>query len=303
MEVRMAKIYLAHSLRDADLAKQIELRLEGKEHRFTYAVTTQPFGNWRKKLSDALRSADVIIALLSQNGLESKFVISEIGAARAYDELRGMLVIPIIFGENVEIPSFIEDYHCFFLRSSTASEIDALANQIDSVISQYSDQLPKYPRIFISHRHKDVKIAEALVNLLESAFQVDKNDIRCTSVQPYTLPSGEKTSERLRTEIRSADVVIGLLTPDTRESNYVIAELGAAWGSNVAIFPLLARGATYEHVPEPLNERHSLSLHKEADCLQLIDDIARVSSLTRRAEVSGRVTRDAKSLSEIANES
>jgi hypothetical protein len=299
----MAKIYLAHAFRDADLAKQIELRLEGKGHRFTYAVTTQPFGNWRKKLSDALRSADVIIALLSQNGLESKFVISEIGAARAYDELRGMLVIPIIFGENINIPSFIEDYQCFILRSSAASEIDASTNQIHSVISQYSDEIPKHPRIFISHRHKDVKIAEAVVNLLESAFQIEKNDIRCTSVQPYTLPSGEQSSEKLRTEISAAEVVIGLLTPDTRESNYVVAELGAAWGCNVAIFPLLARGATYEHVPEPLNERNCLSLQKESDCLQLIDDIAKKSSLTRRAEVSGRVTRDAKSLSEIANES
>jgi hypothetical protein len=122
-------------------------------------------------------------------------------------------------------------------------------------------------------------------------------------VQPYTLPSGEKTSEKLRTEISSAEVVIGLLTPDTRESNYVVAELGAAWGCNIPTFPLLARGATYEHVPEPLNERHSLSLQKESDCLQLIDDIARESSLTRRSEVSGRVTRDAKNPSEIASES
>jgi hypothetical protein len=298
----MAKIYLAHSLRDADLAKQIELRLEGKGHRFTYAVTTQPFGNWRKKLSDALRSADVIIALLSHNGLESKFVISELGAARAYDELRGMLITPIIFGENVDIPSFIEDYQCFFLRSAATSEIDALADQIHSVISQFSAEVPKHPRIFISHRHKDVKIVEALVNLLESAFHIEKNDIRCTSVQPYTLPSGEKTSEKLRIEISSAEVVIGLLTPDTRESSYVIAELGAAWGCNTPTFPLLARGATYEHVPEPLNERHSLSLQKESDCVQLIDDLARASSLIRRTEVSGRVTRDAKNLSEVANE-
>jgi TIR domain-containing protein len=298
----MAKIYLAYSFRDVDLAKEIELRLQGKGHHSTYAVGTHPFGNWRKRLSDALRSADVIIPLLSQINVKSQFVVSEIGAARVYDEQRGMLITPIIFGENVEAPSYISDYHCFFLPSSGAGNIDAIVNEIHSVISQYSDELPKNPRIFISHRHKDVKIAEALVNLLESAFQIEKNDIRCTSVQPYTLPSGEQSSEKLRTEISGAEVVIGLLTPDTRESNYVVGELGAAWGCNVAIFPLLARGATYEHVPEPLNERNCLSLQKESDCLQLIDDIARISSLTRRAEVSGRVTRDAKSLSEIAIE-
>ena len=114
----MAKIYLASSLRDVDLAKEIQLRLQSKGHHFTYAVTNLAFGNWRKRLSDALRSADVVIPLLSQNGLQSNFVISEIGAARVYDEVRGMLIIPIIFGENVDIPSFISDYQCLFLRSS-----------------------------------------------------------------------------------------------------------------------------------------------------------------------------------------
>lgn len=299
----MAKIYLSYSYRDADLAKEIESRLQGKGHRFTFAVSTRPFGNWRKRLSDALRSADIIIPLLSQNSLQSNFVASEIGAARVYDEQRGMLITPIIFGEKVDIPTFIDDYQCFFLRSSGTGDLDALVSEIDSAITQYSNELPKNPRIFISHRHKDVSIAEALVSLLESAFHIEKEDIRCTSVQPYTLSSGEKTSEKLRTEISSADVVIGLLTPDTRESNYVVAELGAAWGCNVPTFPLLARGATYEHVPEPLNERHCLSLQKESDCIQLIDDITRASTLTPRKEVSGRVARDAKNLSQVASES
>jgi hypothetical protein len=44
------------------------------------------------------------------------------------------------------------------------------------------------------------------------------------------------------------------------ESNYVLAELGAAWGRDVTTFPLLARGATYADVPSPLNERHCVSL-------------------------------------------
>jgi len=299
----MAKIYLSYSYRDADLAKELESRLQGKGHRFTFAVSTRPFGNWRKRLSDALRSAEILIPLLSQNSLQSNFVASEIGGARVYDEQRGMLIIPIIFGENIQLPSFISDYQCYFLRSSNTGDIDAIVSEIDAAISQYNKELPKNPRIFLSHRHKDVRIAEALVNLLESAFHIEKDDIRCTSVQPYTLSSGDKTSEKLRTEISSADVVLGLLTPDTRESNYVVAELGAAWGCNVPTYPLLARGATYEHVPEPLNERHSLSLQKESDCLQLIDDIARESSLTRRMEVSGRVARDAKNLSQVAGES
>jgi hypothetical protein len=58
------------------------------------------------------------------------------------------------------------------------------------------------------------------------------------------------------TNLAGAELVIGLLSPGTTESNYVLAELGAAWGHDVTTFPLLARGATYADVPSPLNERH-----------------------------------------------
>jgi TIR domain len=101
-----------------------------------------------------------------------------------------------------------------------------------------------YPRIFISHRHKDEDVGKVLVNLLEAAFHIEKGDIRCTSVQPYRLPAGARTPDRLRVEIRHAGVVLGILTPDTKESSYVLFELGASWGQNIPCFPSLRRGRT-----------------------------------------------------------
>jgi len=51
-----------------------------------------------------------------------------------------------------------------------------------------------YPRIFISHRHKDEDFAKALVDLLMAAFYIEKGDIRCTSVQlpPNMLTRADK---------------------------------------------------------------------------------------------------------------
>jgi hypothetical protein len=45
----------------------------------------------------------------------------------------------------------------------------------------------------------------------------------------------------LRSNLAGAELVIGLLSPGTTESNYVLVELGAAWGQDVTTFPLLAR--------------------------------------------------------------
>jgi hypothetical protein len=298
----MAQIFLSYAMRDEALAKDIELRLKNKGHVFMYSVGSLPIGKWREKLLKALRGAEVVVPLLSENGLASNFVSSEIGGARVYDEFKGILVLPVIVGADFKVPLFVSDYHCYHLPSNHTGDIDDLVANINDAISQHISDTPKYPKIFISHRHKDEAIAESLVELLESAFYIEKDDIRCTSVQPYTLPSGERTSEKLRKEISNARVVIGLLTPDTTGSKYVLAELGAAWGCDVPTFPLMARGATYEHIPEPLNERHCLSIGRESDCLQLIDDLARATSLRRREGVSGRVAKDAKRLCEVAND-
>ena len=147
----------------------------------------------------------------------------------------------------------------------------------------------QYPRIFISHRHKDEDVVKAFVYLLQAAFYVDKEDIRCTSVQPYTLPAGERTPDRLRAEISQARVVLGILTPDTKESSYVLLELGAAWGQKVRCFPLLAKGATPADIPSAISDLNFLHLAKAKDCHQLIEDIKDVAGFRRRKGVGAQI--------------
>lgn len=300
----MATIFLSYSLQDEELARQLAGRLKRKGHSFRIDVGTPPAGKWRARLMKALQNSDVLIPILSQSGLSSSYVASEIGSARAFGETKGMLLLPVIVGTPFSVPPFVSDYHCFRLPrdqskpANDENELDRLADELNRAVQEHA--VAKPPRIFISHRHKDEAVARALVNLLESAFQIDKEDVRCTSVQPYTLSPGDRTSERLRAEIRGAEVVLGLLSPDTAESKYVLAELGASWGADVPTFPLLVRGATFEDVPEPLSERHSVSLEKEENCTQLVDEIAHVTSLTRKNEVMARVVEEARKLAKLS---
>jgi hypothetical protein len=133
-------------------------------------------------------------------------------------------------------------------------------------------------------------VAKALVNLLEAAFYIEKGDIRCTSVPPYTLPAGERTSDRLRTEISQARIVLGILTPDTKESSYVLFELGASWGQEVRSLPLLAKGATSADIPTPISDLHCLQLAEESDCHQLITELPNVVGLRRRKGFERQIT-------------
>jgi hypothetical protein len=290
----MANIFVSHAWTDLDVARDLEARLRDKGHQIRLPVGTAAAGNWRAKYTKALSAADVLVVLITQAALASKNVVGEIGAGRVLEELRGTLLLPILSGD-LDIPDFLSDIYCFRLKGPDDTE--QLVGELEKAIS---DNVKLMPRIFISHRHKDEPIVAALTALLEQAFCIERNDIRCTSVQPYMLTPGERTSELLRSEIARAELVIGVLSPETSGSNYVLCELGASWGRDVSTFPVLVQGATYADVPSPLNERHSVSLENEENCLQLVDYVASKTSLRRRDGAVGKVAQQAKALAVAA---
>lgn len=290
----MAKIFLSYSVRDGfELAQKIERGLVNKGHRISIPVEFKVAGNWRNKLTKGLITADALIAVLTPSALESRYVLGEIGAGRAMEYSRQMLLIPVL-PQLIPIPEFLSDVFCFRLENGA---VDTLVDKLDKALR---DNMRLTPRVFISHRHKDQAIAKALIELLESAFYIEPADIRCTSVQGYMLTPGERTSEELRSNLAGAELVIGLLSPDTTASNYVLAELGAAWGRDVTTFPLLARGATYADVPSPLNERHCISLEEQENCLELVESVAAKTTLKRRLEGLGKVAQAANALAAAA---
>jgi hypothetical protein len=68
-----------------------------------------------------------------------------------------------------------------------------------------------------------MEVVEALSDLLVTAFDDlnKKEDIRATSVHPYKLGAGDRASVGLRVDIAGCRVVLGIQTPDTKESAYV----------------------------------------------------------------------------------
>lgn len=147
--------------------------------------------------------------------------------------------------------------------------------------------------IFISHAHADEDLARAIVEVVKKAFEISDDTIRCTSVPGYKLPAGVHTANQLRSEIEKTEFVLGVLTPRSIESKYVLLELGAAWGLGKRTFPLAARGVKASDISGPLGELHWIDLGASPECHQLIDNISSFKPMGDRLKKGSAIVDDA----------
>jgi hypothetical protein len=123
--------------------------------------------------------------------------------------------------------------------------------------------VPTVVAAFISHSSQDHVIAEAVVNLLRTAFRFRAAEILCTSVDGHKLAGGADTEEELRSKVREAGILISIITPASVTSSYVLFELGARWGCNRPFIPLLAAGLKPSDLREPLKSKNALQGHRK----------------------------------------
>jgi hypothetical protein len=295
----MARLFLSCNNQDFQVGRRLERALERRKHVMTLRVNARPAGRWEEQLLRGVHTADAFICLLTPDGLGSSWVVGQTGMAISCEYTKRTLVLPVC--PRGVVPSFVAAFHCFWLTGTGPRAIEKVAAELDEAIVAHQSRRP--PRIFISHRHKDQKVARKLIHLLKSAFHIASSDIRCTSVPGYKLAVGSQSAESLQNDLIGAEVVMGLIGPDTAESDYVLFELGASWGLRKPTFPLRVAGAKFGHVPEVLREKSSLLLEDVTQGLQLVEDVARVSSLARKGSSSRRadaVRRSAEQLARVA---
>lgn len=300
----MAKLYLSYKNEDAPLAKALAAELEALGHTAIYdAVALEPGQNWRDVLLRALIEADAVVVLLTERALTSQFVMGEIGAARAMQHAFGRtLLLPVLVGP-IQIPPVISDLFTVRMEHDSNNCKKTAIELIRAFGEHQSRTRRGYPRIFVSHRHSDVAVVQALVNVLTTAFVIEPTDLRCTSVHPYRLKAGDRTTDRLRAELQRAEAVLGIISPDVKASSYVLFELGASWGRAGLTLPLLIRGATTADVPAPIGDLHTLSLADEAECHQLVDDLANVVSLSKQTKYNSALAQRVVELTQVARHS
>ena len=138
-------------------------------------------------------------------------------------------------------------------------------------------ELPSEPSIdvFLSHSKKDELLAGALLDLLRDCLEIPKERIRYTSGAGYRYAPGDDHDEEIRREVYGCKVFVGLLTPYSIQSSYVLFELGARWGANKRIAPLMACGVMPGDLPGPVKGKNAFQATKEEDVIEFLEKIAK----------------------------
>jgi hypothetical protein len=304
-EVSVARIFLSYNGRDREIARALENGLKEKGHESVWGVDELIAGRgWGELMPRRIASADAVVAILTPNSQDSASMWCEIGAARALAATdKRTALLPVVIGLE-KTPGYVEDMLVLWANKSVPAIDERLVSEIDRALRAHLASIEARetsPMIFISHRHKDQPIAFALTEAIRTYFDVRPTEIRCTSVQPYRLPFGKNTGNRLRDEIGRAQVVLGVLSPDTTQSSYVMFELGAAWAQHIYTCPLLSKGAEYQHIPGPIFDLAPARLWEASDCHQLLGNLEAELNLARARETQGAVSEKITALTKVAS--
>ena len=127
--------------------------------------------------------------------------------------------------------------------------------------------------IFISYARTDRKYADAIAMALEAAGLRIWWDA--------ALLPGQAYDNQIRSVLQDVKVVLGVLSPTSLQSKWVMHELTYAHSNGVTIVPVLVGGAQFPDLPAPLSMLHGLVLD-EANLQQSVARIAeQLSALLR----------------------
>jgi hypothetical protein len=131
----MSRIFLSYSRHDKEFVLKISQDLRSLGHEITVDVdSVLPGQDWRKVLATGLRDSDVYIVFLSKYSLSSPSVLSEVGAARAYSEESGRMLVISVLIEAVEIPSSLNDV---LVLPALSADVTTVVLKIDAAIAHF----------------------------------------------------------------------------------------------------------------------------------------------------------------------
>lgn len=128
----MARVYVSYHNADQEYVRELANELMSHGHEvFFSGDAVRPGQDWESVLSDALKDADALLAIVSPTATDSKWLFTETGTAMAYFRERGRpVVIPVIL-DDAKIPSPLQSIQALFARGKDAPEV---AKEIDAAL-------------------------------------------------------------------------------------------------------------------------------------------------------------------------
>ena len=103
--------------------------------------------------------------------------------------------------------------------------------------------------VFISHASKDKEIVDAFIDLLlHGALSIPIDKIFCVSTDGTKIESGADWRDSINESLLSAKVNFLIITPNYKESEVCLNEMGAAWVTSATVLPLIVEPINYKTV-------------------------------------------------------
>jgi hypothetical protein len=135
--------------------------------------------------------------------------------------------------------------------------------------------------LFLSHASTDQPLADAFLEMVQQAIGLAPDDIFYSSGKGTGVPAGAEFSSHIRDRLRAAPVVVALISPAFRASEFCLAELGAVWAG--------ARSKDFFPLAVPPTQRSELSATLVGIQAEALDDRSALAGLLQR--VSKRLDR------------
>ncbi len=103
--------------------------------------------------------------------------------------------------------------------------------------------------IFISHATKDESIVRSLIDdILVGALAVKVSEIFCATTDGTKIESGEDWRNSIKEGLQNAKITLLIITPNYKESEVCLSEMGAAWVTSSKVIPLIVDPINYSSV-------------------------------------------------------
>ncbi|MGM7446902.1 toll/interleukin-1 receptor domain-containing protein [Idiomarina sp. ST20R2A10] len=135
----MSKIFISHSHMDKGLHDALKKGLVELGHEVVSVDSVSMGSNLSKELNALLHSADAVVAIITENSLNSKHVLNEIAVAQAQmDAVGDSLFLPLVIGEDIEIPDFLLDRFVETVPNLIDTRLNKVVSNIHRAIERHS---------------------------------------------------------------------------------------------------------------------------------------------------------------------
>jgi hypothetical protein len=127
-------------------------------------------------------------------------------------------------------------------------------------------------QIFISFIHEEERYAEAVQSFLKRALPDSKPDV-FTASDKWAIYAGEKWLDRIFDELKSAKIVLLILSEESVQRPWVNFEAGAVWLNSAVVIPVCIKGMTKGTLPKPYSSLQAIELERHDDQYYLLSSI------------------------------